>query len=101
MTETPRQRRTFGAVLSDIQSKLEDEQAEREATLKELTRIDTRIKVLAERAWHDSPEGLAETTTRAGLVPAPEVVLLAPLAPGFLQPPNAIDPFTPAVAADR
>ena len=86
-----------GLFASDIQTQAEIDHIKREIT--ELR--DTRIKILAERAWHDSPEGLAETTTRAGLVPAPEVVLLAPLAPGFLQPPNAIDPFTPAVAADR
>ena len=48
MTETPRQRRTFGAILSDIQIKLEDAQAEREGLLKLLTCIDTRIRVLQE-----------------------------------------------------
>ena len=34
--------------MSEIQIKLEDAQAEREATLLELTRIDTRIRVLKE-----------------------------------------------------
>ena len=48
MTETPRKRRTFGAILSEIQIKLEDEQDERAAALKDLTRIDTRIRVLKE-----------------------------------------------------
>ena len=48
MTETPRQRRTFGAILSDIQAKLEDEHTARSEALEELTRIDTRIRVLRE-----------------------------------------------------
>ena len=48
MTETPRQRRTFGAILSEIQIKLEDEQAERAAALAQLTICDTRIRVLKE-----------------------------------------------------
>ena len=48
MTDTPRQRRTFGAILSDIQDKLIEEQSCRGAALEELTRIDTRIRVLRE-----------------------------------------------------
>ena len=48
MTDTPRQRRTFGAILSDIQTKLEVEQDERGEALALLTKIDTRIRVLRE-----------------------------------------------------
>ena len=48
MTDTPRPRRTFVTILSDIQVKLEDEEAGRNATLEELTVHDTRIRVLKE-----------------------------------------------------
>ena len=82
---------------SNIQTQAEIDGIKRE--IEELR--ETRINVLAKRAWYDSPEGLAETATRAGLVPAPEVALLVPLAPGLLPPPNEIDPFTPPIAADR
>ena len=48
MNDTPRQRRTFGAILSDIKSRLEDAQAERDAKLGDLTSITTRIMLLKE-----------------------------------------------------
>ncbi len=83
-----------GLFAGDIQTQAEIDQIKREIT--ELQ--EKRIEVLAERAWHDSPEGLAETAVDAGLVPAAEVALLVPLAPGFLAPPDAVDPFTPAGA---
>lgn len=86
-----------GLFASDIQTQSEIDGIQRE--IEELR--ETRINVLAKRAWYDSPEGLAETATRAGLVPAPEVALLVPLAPGLLPPPNEIDPFTPPNAANR
>lgn len=86
-----------GLFASDIQTQAEIDDIKREIV--ELR--ETRIQVLAQRAWLDSPEGLAETATGAGLVPASEVALLAPLAPGLLAPPNEIDPFTPPVAANR
>lgn len=86
-----------GLFASDIQT-----QAEIDAIQTEIEELrETRVKVLARRAWYDSPEGLSETATRAGLVPAPEVALLVPLAPGLLAPPAQIDPFTPPVAANR
>lgn len=85
-----------GLFASDIQTQAEIDRIQTE--IEELR--GTRIKVLARRAWHDSPEGLSETATRAGLVPAPEVTLLAPLAPGLLAPPARFDPFTPPVAAN-
>ena len=86
-----------GLFASDIQTQAEIDDIKRE--IEELK--ETRINVLAQRAWYDSPEGLAETAATAGLVPAPEVALLVPLAPGFLLPPNEIDPFTPPIAANR
>ncbi len=49
-------------------------------------------QLLAEVAHLDSPEGVAEQATAAGLVAAPEVVTIAPLAPGSLAPPPP-DPF--------
>ena len=60
MTDTPRQRRTFGAILSDIQIKLEDEQTARGEALEELTRIDTRIRVLREILVEAEKNGEAE-----------------------------------------
>lgn len=80
-----------GLFAGDIQTQAEIDQIKREiAELQE-----ERIEALAERAWHDSPEGLAESAVNAGLVPAAQVALLVPLAPGFLGPPDAVDPFTP------
>lgn len=86
-----------GLFAGDIQTQAEIDQVKREIT--ELQR--ERIEVLAQRAWHDSPEGLAETAVNAGLVPAAEVALLAPLAPGLLVPPAEADPFTPAGAPQQ
>lgn len=51
-------------------------------------------QLLAEVAHLDSPEGVAEQAAAAGLVPAPEVVTIAPLAPGALAAPPS-DPFGP------
>ena len=60
MTDTPKPRRTFVTILSDIKIKLQDEQEEREATLKDLTRIDTRIRVLKEILDEAEKNGEAE-----------------------------------------
>lgn len=86
-----------GLFASDIQTQSEIDGIQHE--IEELR--EARINVLAQRAWHDSPEGLAETATRAGLVPAPEVVLLTRLPSGLLAPPEGADPFTPPTAARR
>ena len=51
--------------------------------------------LLAEVAHLDSPEGVAEQAAAAGLVAAPEVVTIAPLAPGALAAPSP-DPFGPS-----
>lgn len=83
-----------GLFASDIET-----QAEIDALKREIVELqETRMRALAQRAWYDSPEGLAETATTAGLVPAPEVARLVPLAPGQLAPPNDTDPFRPAIA---
>ena len=70
---------------------------ENQATLDDL--IDSnqqrygRIDQLqAEIAYLDSPEGLAEQASLAGLVPAAELVVLTPVGPDRLAPPDA-DPF--------
>lgn len=46
----------------------------------------------AEIAYLDSPEGLADQAHSAGLVPAAELVVLTPVGPDRLPPPDA-DPF--------
>ena len=46
----------------------------------------------AEIAYLDSPEGLAEQASVAGLVPAAELAVLTPVGPNLLRPPEA-DPF--------
>lgn len=56
---------------------------------------EVRIHALAEWARYDSPAGLAEVASAAGLVPAPDVVLLAPVAPGRLSRPPVENPFGP------
>lgn len=48
--------------------------------------------LLAEIAYLDSPEGVAEQASSVGLVPAAEVVTLAPVRPGALSAPLS-DPF--------
>ena len=58
-------------------------------------RRDRVDELLAEVAHLDSPEGVAEQARGAGLLAAPEVVTIAPLAPGALAAPPP-DPFGPA-----
>ena len=86
-----------GLFAGDIQTQAEIDRIKREIT--ELQ--EERIEVLAERAWHDSPEGLAETAVNAGLVPAAEVALLVQPAPGFLERPDGVDPFNPEGVPQR
>jgi len=52
-----------------------------------------RNEALAELAWHDSPEGLAESAAAAGFVHATDLKVLAPVAEGSLLPPAGLDPF--------
>lgn len=86
-----------GLFAGDIQIQAEIDQIKRE--ISELR--EERVEALAERAWHDSPEGLTESAVRAGLVPAAGVAPLAPPAPGLLEPPGSVDPFTPTGAPQR
>ena len=75
-------------------------QAELDAVNAEIVELEeARDDAIAERAWFDSPEGLAEAASAAGLVPAPEVVMLAHVAPGRLDPPGAPDPFAPELGS--
>lgn len=53
--------------------------------------------VSADLARIDSPEGLEQWALDAGLVPAPEVVILSLVEPGTLAPPTSGDPFAGAV----
>ena len=57
-------------------------------------RVDRLLAVVAHL---DSPEGVAEQAAAAGLVAAPEVVTIAPLAPGALAAPT-LDPFGSGVS---
>ncbi len=62
-----------------------------------------RVDELRARIAHlDSPRGIAEAATRAGLVRAPEIVGLGPLPPGALAPPpgDPGDGIGPLDAAD-
>ncbi len=52
-----------------------------------------RNRLLASQASHDSPEGLEELALAAGLVPAADVVMLAPVPVGALVGPDSVDPF--------
>ena len=63
--------------------------------------LDTEIRELEEEleariareAWLDSPDGLREAAAGVGLVEAPEVVALVPVAAGALVAPGEADPF--------
>lgn len=79
------------AMLVQAQAGL-DELVEENSARRE--RVD---QLLAEVAHLDSPEGVAEQASAAGLVAAPEVVTIAPIAPGGLAPPPA-NPFGPGRA---
>ena len=88
------------AVLVENQASLDDLI---ESNQQRYERID---QLQAEIAYLDSPEGLAEQASFAGLVPARELVILTPIGPNRLRPPDA-DPFdlelsgwTPIPAAD-
>lgn len=54
---------------------------------------ELRVVRQADLAWADSAVGLEVTALAAGLVPAAETVILAPIAPGLLTPPLSVDPF--------
>ena len=57
---------------------------------------DDRVNSIAERAWYDSPAGLADAAAAAGLVPAADFVMLVPVPPDLLGGPSSADPFATA-----
>ena len=79
------------AVLVQTQAQIDAQRAANAAVQAELT------VVTADLARVDSPEGLEQWAIDAGLVLAPEVVILSPVAPGTLAPPMSGDPFAEAV----
>ena len=78
------------AVLVQTQAQID---AQRAANAEIQASLDT---VAADLARIDSPEGLEAWAIAAGLVQAPEVVILTPVAPGALAPPASADPFAGA-----
>jgi cell division protein FtsB len=79
------------AVLVQTQAQIDAQRAANAAMHAELA------VVTADLARVDSPEGLEQWAIEAGLVLAPEVVILSPVAPGTLAPPMSGDPFAEAV----
>ena len=79
------------AVLVQTQAQIDAQRAANAAVQAELA------AVTADLARVDSPEGLEQWAIDAGLVLAPEVVILSPVAPGTLAPPMSGDPFAEAV----
>lgn len=75
------------AVLVQTQAKI-DAQRAANATVQE--QLD---QVVAELAWIDTPKGLEQWARTSGLIEAPEVVSLTPVAPGTLPAPLVADPF--------
>lgn len=71
-------------------------QADLDAVNADITALEElRVARQADLAWADSAVGLEVTALAAGLVPAGNTVILAPLPPGALDPPASIDPFVP------
>ena len=76
------------AVLVQTQAQIDAQRAANAAVQAELA------AVTADLARVDSPEGLEQWAIDAGLVLAPEVVILSPVVPGTLAPPISGDPFS-------
>lgn len=79
------------AVLVQTQAQIDAQRAANAAVQAELAVVN------ADLARVDSPEGLEQWAIDTGLVLAPEVVILSPVAPGTLAPPMSGDPFVEAV----
>ena len=77
---------TLHAVLVENQGALDEMLGENRMRQERIESLQARI------AYLDSPEGLAEQASAAGLVPAAELVTLAPIASGVLPRPLD-DPF--------
>lgn len=54
---------------------------------------EQRVMRTADLAWAGSAVGLETTALAAGLVPAADTVIVAPVAPGRLTPPTNMNPF--------
>ncbi len=80
------------AVVVQTQSELDDVNSDI-AALEEL-----RVNTLADRAWSESAVGVETTALAAGYVPAPDLVILTPVPPGQLTPPERPDPFAGGAA---
>ncbi|MCY4663682.1 MAG: hypothetical protein OXC00_03350 [Acidimicrobiaceae bacterium] len=74
------------AVLVENQASLDDLIESNQQRYEQIDQLQAEI------AYLDSPEGLAEQARLAGLVPAAELVVLTPVGPDRLPPPDA-DPF--------
>ena len=74
------------AVLVENQASLDDLIESNQQRYEQIDQLQAEI------AYLDSPEGLAEQANLAGLVPAAGLVVLTPVGPDRLPPPDA-DPF--------
>ena len=75
------------AVLVQTQAQIDAQRASNAAVQEELDDVVSGL------AWLDSPEGLEQWARTSGLIEAPEVVALTPLAPGALPAPTSSNPF--------
>lgn len=75
------------AIVVQTQAELDDVNAD----ISELEEL--RVMRMADLAWADSAVGLETTALAAGLVPAGDTVILTPVPPGALTPPQFVDPF--------
>ena len=78
------------AVLVQTQAKID---AQRSANAEIQVQLD---EVTADLAWIDTPEDLEQWARTNGLIEAPEVVSLMPVAPGALPAPTSANPFAGA-----
>jgi hypothetical protein len=84
-------------VLAGLHAVVVQTQAELDAVDAHIVELEERRDEAEEaRARADSPEGLSAVAAELGLVPAPEVVFLTPVAPGGLTAPATDDPFAGA-----
>ncbi len=77
------------AVLVQTQAEIDAQRAANAEVQEELD------EVVAALAWIDTPEGLEHWALTSGLIEAPEVISLTPIAPGALPAPASDDPFAP------
>jgi len=81
-------------LLAGLHAVLVQTQAKLDSLDSEIAGLEVqRNETLAELAWHDSPEGLAQAASEAGFVHATDLKILAPVAEGELLPPAGLDPF--------